>query len=267
MTAFASRILVALAGIPVVLGLVWLGGWWLFALAAVAAVIAFHEFYFMTRSLRPLVLAGYIGGLSALLGAELGGTAWMTGGFLLTLGLAFVLKGFAETRIPTTVAVGTTVLGAGWIGLGLGHLVLLRDIPEHAELVTLTVILAVWAGDTFAYLAGSLFGRHKLAPATSPGKTWEGFVVGTLATILVVFFALYEERNDFLPIWQAVVLGLVIAATAPLGDLFESALKRDMGVKDTGRLLGGHGGMLDRIDALLFAGVASFYCLLAFGAT
>jgi phosphatidate cytidylyltransferase len=104
-----------------------------------------------------------------------------------------------------------------------------------------------------------------LAPATSPGKTWEGFLVGTAATILIVFFALYDDRKDFLSIPQALVLGAVIAATAPLGDLFESAIKRDMGVKDSGRLLAGHGGMLDRIDALLFAAVAAFYTLLGFG--
>lgn len=265
MTAFASRILVAAAGIPLVLGLIWLGGWWLFALAAVAATFALHEFYVMTRSLRPLVLAGYLGTLAALVGAELGSAAWMVGGFLATLGLAFVLMSFAETKMPTTVSVGVTVLGAAWIGLGLAHVLLIRDIPEHAQLVTLTVLLAVWAGDTFAYLAGRLLGRHKLAPATSPGKTWEGFIAGTAATVLVTFFALYDERHDFLPVWQAILLGVVIALTAPLGDLFESSIKRDMQVKDSGRLLAGHGGMLDRIDAVLFAGVASFYCLLAFG--
>jgi phosphatidate cytidylyltransferase len=265
MTVLASRILVALAGLPVVLGLVWLGGWWMFGLAAAAALIALHEFYFMTRSLRPLVLAGYVGGLASLLGAQLGGGVWVAAGLLATLAFAFVLKGFAETKMPTTVSVAVTVLGAAWIALGLAHLLLLRDIPEHAQLATFTVLLAVFAGDTLAFFAGRLFGRHKLAPTTSPGKTWEGFVAGTIATILVAFFALYEERESFLTIWEAITLGIVIAVAAPLGDLFESALKRDMQVKDTGRLLGGHGGVLDRIDSLLFAGVASFYCFLAFG--
>jgi phosphatidate cytidylyltransferase len=250
-----------------VLGLVWLGGWWLFGLALVVAMIALHEFYFMTRSLRPLVLAGYVGAIAALLGAQLGGGIWMLGGFLTTFALAFLLKGVAETRAPATVSVSTTVLGAGWIGLGLAHILLIREIPAHAQLATFTLLLAVFAGDTLAYFAGRLLGRHRLAPAISPGKTWEGFVAGTVATILVAFFALYEERDSFLAVWQAIVLGAVIALAGPIGDLFESTLKRDMQVKDTGRLLGGHGGMLDRTDSLLFAGVASFYCLLAFGAT
>jgi phosphatidate cytidylyltransferase len=166
-----------------------------------------------------------------------------------------------------TVAVSVTVLGPAWIGLGLAHVLLIRDLPEHAQLATFTILLAVFAGDTMAYAVGRMFGRHKLAPLTSPGKTWEGFIAGTTATILVAFFALYDERGDFLSIWEALVLGAVIAAVAPLGDLFASAIKRDMQVKDWGRLLPGHGGMLDRIDALLFAAVASWYCLLGFGVT
>jgi phosphatidate cytidylyltransferase len=99
----------------------------------------------------------------------------------------------------------------------------------------------------------------------SPGKTWEGFLAGTVAAIAVAFFALYEDRDEFLAIWQALVLGAVIAVAAVIGDLFESALKRDMKVKDTGRILGGHGGVLDRIDSLLFAAPAALYLVLAFG--
>jgi phosphatidate cytidylyltransferase len=265
MSALGSRILVVVAGLPVVLGIVWLGGWWLFALAVGAALVALHELYFVTRRLRPVVLAGFLGAVLALVGAELAGPAWMVGGFLTTPAVAFLLLGVRASRAPTTAAVGVTVLGAAWIGLGLAHMVLIRDVPEHARLVSLTVLLAVFGGDTLAYFAGRLFGRHKLAPTTSPGKTWEGFVVGTAGTILIVFFALYDDRGEFLSVPQAVVLGVVIAATAPLGDLFESAIKRDMAVKDSGRLLAGHGGMLDRIDALLFAAVASYYALLGFG--
>jgi len=252
MTAGLSRILVALAGLPVVLGIVWLGGWWLFGLAALAAGVALHELFQVVRSLGPLVLAGFVGTLLALLGAELGGPPWMIGGLLTTVLLAFVLKGFSGSRASTTVAVGVTVLAVAWIGLGLAHMILIREIPAHAQLVSFTVLLAVFAGDTIAYFAGRLFGRHKLAPATSPGKTWEGLLGGAAATILVVFFALYDDRHTFLTIWQALVLGAVIAVVAPLGDLFASAVKRDAGVKDFSGLLAGHGGMLDRVDSLLF---------------
>jgi len=263
MSSFWSRILVAVVGLPAVIGLLWLGGWWVFTLCLFGALISLHELYSMTRNLRPLVLAGYAGAILALVGAQLGGPVWMLGGFMGTLALAFLLKGVAETKPPTTVSVGTTILGVGWIAIGLGHLILLRDIPVHAQLATLTVVLAVFASDTAAYFTGRLFGRHKLAPAISPGKTWEGFVGGTLVAILVPFFAMYKQ--DFLTVWESLVLGAVIAIAAPVGDLFESGIKRDMQVKDTGTLLAGHGGMLDRIDAQLFAVVASFYLLVALG--
>ena len=260
-----SRIAVALVGLPVVLALVYLGGWWLFALAAAAALVALHEFAVLVRPLRPLVLGAYVGALLILLGALLGGYEWVLGGVLATLLVTFALHGAAETRQPPTVAIGSTVLGTIWIGLGLAHIVLLRELDSHGRLAVFTVLLAVWASDTVALFAGKLLGRHKLAPVMSPGKTWEGFVAGTLGAVAVAFFALYEERDEFLSIWQALVLGLVVALAGVLGDLFESAVKRDMQVKDSGRLLGGHGGVLDRIDALLFAVPAAFYLILAFG--
>jgi phosphatidate cytidylyltransferase len=260
----ASRVLVAVVGLPAVLGVVYLGGWWLFALAAVGALLALHEYARLIRSLRPLLLAAYAGGLLALLGAQLGGIDWTLAGFLVTLPLAFVLHWLATTRQSATVAVASTVLGAAWIGLGLAHILLLRSIPSNGRLATFTVLLAIFAGDIAAYFAGRMIGRHKLAPALSPGKTWEGFVFGAAATVFVSFVALYKQ--DYVSIVDSIVLGGVIAVVGPLGDLFESAMKRDMQVKDSGRLLGGHGGMLDRLDAPLFAGVAAYWVLRAFGA-
>jgi phosphatidate cytidylyltransferase len=259
MSAFWSRILIAAAGIPLVLWLVYLGGWPMFGLAAVGALIALHELYWMTRTLRPVVLAGYLGALAALLGATLGGADWALAGLMSTLLFAFVIKGGLST-----VSVSVTVLGVAWIGLGLAHALLLRDIDEHGVLAVYTVLLAVWAGDAAAYFVGRLVGRHKLAPTVSPGKSWEGLIAGTVATVAVTFIAVYDQC--FLTIPESLVLGGVIAIVAPLGDLFESALKRDADVKDSGRLLGGHGGVLDRIDALLFAWVAAYYLVVAFGA-
>jgi phosphatidate cytidylyltransferase len=259
-----SRVLVALVGVPLVLGIVYLGGWWLFALAAIATVLALHEYGLLTRSLRPVILAAYAGALLSLLGARLGGLEWTVAGFLSTLVLAFLLHWIAETRQSATVAIASTVLGAGWIGLCLGHLLLLRAIPDDGRLAIFTVLLAVWAGDIGAFFAGRMIGRHKLAPMLSPGKTWEGFLFGTAATIFVALVALYDQH--YLSIGESLLLGLVIAIVGPVGDLFESALKRDMQVKDTGRLLAAHGGVLDRIDSLLFAAVASYYLLRAFDA-
>ena len=125
----------------------------------------------------------------------------------------------------------------------------------------MTVLIAVFAADTIAYFIGRLVGRHKLVPTLSPGKTWEGFVAGVAAAVFVAFVALYKQH--FLSIPDSIVLGFVIAIAGALGDLFESALKRDMQVKDTGSLLAGHGGVLDRLDSVVFAAVASFYAILA----
>jgi phosphatidate cytidylyltransferase len=158
---------------------------------------------------------------------------------------------------------GTTVLGVAWVAAGIAHLLLLRDIPEHGRLAIFTALLVVFADDTAAYFVGRLIGRHKLAPAISPGKTWEGFVAGTIVGIAVAFFALYDQ--DFLTIPESLALGAALALAGAAGDLFESAVKRDLRVKDSGRLLGGHGGMLDRVDAHLFAAVAGYYVVLAFG--
>jgi phosphatidate cytidylyltransferase len=259
-----SRLLVAAAGLPLVLGMVWLGGWWLFLLIAVVGVLALHEYYAMTRPLRPIVIAGYLGLLLTLTGEEAGGLTWAAGGLFTTFALAFLLKGVGGSKQSATVSVGGTMLGVAWIGLGLVYLLALRDLPDRGRLCAFTVLLAVWAGDTLAFAVGRLVGRHKLAPTVSPGKTWEGLIAGTLATVFVTFVALYDTRDEFLSIGQAVLLGLAIAVAAPLGDLFESLLKRDMGVKDSGHLLGGHGGVLDRIDAQLFAAIAAFYVILAF---
>ncbi len=265
MKGIVSRVLVALVGLPVVLGAVWAGGWWLFTLVAIAAVVAVHEFVTMARPLRPLAPAAYVGTVLGLLGAEKGGLVWLLGGFLSCFVVAFVLNAVSKTRAPATAAVGSTVLGAAWIGFGLGHLILLRQMRDEPRLLAFTVLLTVFAADTFAYFGGRLIGRHRLAPTLSPGKTWEGFVVGSLAGVFVSFVALYQDRHHYLTIWEAIVLGVVVVIAAAAGDLFESMLKRDMEVKDTGRLLGGHGGVLDRVDALLFASAAAFYLVLGFG--
>jgi phosphatidate cytidylyltransferase len=261
---FASRILVAVVGLPLVLGMLWLGGWWLFTLLAVAAWIGVHEFVTTARPLRPLAPAVYAGVLLALFGAEKGGVEWLVGGFLATFVLAFVLYIVSSTRAPTTAAIGSTVLGSAWIGLGLGFFLLLREVPDHGRLLAFTVVLAAWAAATFAYLGGRPLGRHKLAPRLSPGKSWEGLLCGAAAGVFVAFIALYDTRHSYLSVWEAVVLGLVVVAAELIGDLFESSLKRDLEVKDTGKLLGGHGGMLDRIDGLLFSAPAAYYIVLAF---
>jgi phosphatidate cytidylyltransferase len=267
MSSFWSRIVISLALLPLVIGLVYLGGWWLFGLALVAGVIALHELYTLGRELKPLVLAGYLGFVFALLGAQLGGLPWMAGGVLVTFFFSFLFFGLSHERPSATSSFGVTVLGAIWIGTGLGFLLLLRDIQDHGFWAVIAVLFTVFAADTAAYFVGRAVGRHRMAPVISPGKTWEGLVAGVIAGMLAAFLILYKDRGEFLSVPETLALGAAVVVASVCGDLFESAVKRDLSVKDSGRLLGGHGGMLDRLDALLWAGPAAFYVVLAFGAS
>lgn len=263
MANLISRLVVGAALLPATLGIVWLGGWWLFGLALAMAAVGVHELGKMARPLRPMVIAGYGGVVLTVLGAQLGGARWALGGVAATILLGFILKLVSDTRGSVTVSVGTTVLGVAWIGLGAAFLVLLRDIPEHGRLACFAVLLAIFASDTFAYFGGRLLGRHKLAPTVSPGKTWEGLAFGIAAAVFVTWVAVYDR--NWLPQGESLLLGLALAVAAPVGDLFESALKRDMNVKDSGKLLGGHGGVLDRVDSILFAMPVAYYVVAAFG--
>ncbi|MFN8222617.1 MAG: phosphatidate cytidylyltransferase [Gaiellales bacterium] len=260
MSALGSRILVAVALLPIVLGVVYLGGWWLAALATVGGLLALHELYTMGRSLRPIVLAGFLGLALTVLTAHGGGLAWLLGGIMATVGACFLLFLGGGARQHATSGFALTTLGVVWVGGGLAHLVAIRDIPDDGLLLLVTVLLTVFADDTGAYTVGRMIGRHRLAPSISPGKSWEGFLGGTLAGVAVAFFSLYDQ--DVLTIGESLVFGLAICLASTLGDLFESAVKRDLGVKDSGRMLGGHGGVLDRVDSLLWAGPAAFYALL-----
>ncbi len=261
MSSLVSRIAIALILLPVVLGVVWLGGWWLFGLALVGGLLALHELYAMARSLRPIVLGGYAGLIFTLIGAQLGGTTWVLAGILSTVVAALLVFFVSSARQNAVGGFALTLLGVVWVGGGLSYLMLVRDVPENGRLLIFTVLLTVFADDTAAFFVGRTIGRHRLAPAISPGKSVEGFIGGTIAGVAVTFFALYEQ--DVVSTGESLILGVVIAVAATLGDLFESAVKRDLGVKDSGTLLGGHGGVLDRVDSLLWAGPAAYVALLA----
>ena len=265
MSSLVSRLVVAAILLPLVVGVSYLGGWWLFGLALAGGLVALHELYTMARELRPLVIGGYAGFVLTLLGLELGGIPWMLGGILSTLLFAFLAYGLADMRPSATASFGVTLLGVAWVGAGIGSLLLIRDIPENGFWALLAVLFTVFAADTAAFFVGRALGRHRMAPAISPGKSWEGFVGGVAGAMLVAFVILYRDRDEFLSSPETLVLGAVVAIAAVAGDLFESAVKRDLQVKDSGRLLGGHGGMLDRLDSLLWAGPAAYFTILAFG--
>jgi phosphatidate cytidylyltransferase len=155
-----------------------------------------------------------------------------------------------------TISIAGTLLGVYWIGFGFAHAELLRGV-QHGNAILIDVMVGTFLGDTGAYVGGRLFGRRPLAPEISPNKTVEGLVCGMLVAILAVFVAgLYQT---WMTQGDALVLGLAVAVLGPLGDLFESLVKRDAGAKDAGTLFGAHGGALDRLDAIIFTVVAGYY--------
>ena len=269
MTPLASRVLIAIPLLVAAIYAAYVGGWVLAGGGIVVGILALHEFYAMTRQYRPLIPAGFAGLVVAIAAIHLGGVQWAGVAIPGVLLLAFWLSAVSEVRQSATAQLAVTVLGVVWIGYGLGFLVAVRDIPgpdDWGRELLLGVLIGAWVSDTAAYLFGRMFGRRRLASQISPNKTVEGLVAGLVFGFAAVFFTVYHEPTavPLAPI-HAVELALAVTIAAPLGDLFESYLKRDMGVKDTGTVLGGHGGVLDRIDALLLAGAAAYLVALAIG--
>ncbi len=162
-----------------------------------------------------------------------------------------------DTRIPWE-PLAISVLGIGYVNWLLGYGIWLRDLDGGTEWVLLLVAVT-WLGETAAYVVGSLFGRRKLAPIVSPNKTVEGALAQLLVSILAALAAQASFVSALRP-GQAVVIGAVLGVVGQIGDLTESALKRSVGTKDTGQLIPGHGGILDRVDGLLFNTPVLFYC-------
>ena len=213
---FLTRLAVAAAGLPIVLFGAYYGGWYLAGLVLFGAVFGLHEFY----RAGPLAATARARGVRQRRRCGPGGPArrapsGCSAGFLLVLPLAFLFAAIAETRQSATVAVGTTVLGAAWVGLGVAALDPHPRLDVDGRLALLTVLLTVFVSDTFAYIGGRLAGRHRMTPRMSPGKTWEGLVFGAVGGVLTTWIALYEE-DLFTDGWRPFFFGGVIVVAARL---------------------------------------------------
>jgi phosphatidate cytidylyltransferase len=252
-------VLTSIPAIAVALFLVIEGGL-VFTLGVfVLGAVCMHELYGMYDRVHPVRLAGFLG-LAGLLLAALYGNQYQL--VLVAVAALPLLFGLAIVqRHPSVLGMAVTLLGIYWIGFALAHAVLLRGLP-HGKGIVLDVLVGVFLGDTAAYLAGRMFGRRPLAPRISPNKTVEGLVAGMLFAVLGVWIA--GRYQDWLPGTHSLVLGLGVALVAPLGDLFESFVKRQAATKDSGGLFGPHGGALDRLDGVLFAAVMGYYIWAAY---
>jgi phosphatidate cytidylyltransferase len=257
-----SRVLYALPAIGFALFIVISGGL-VFALGLIGlGVAALHELYSMMRRVRPVDVVGFLALAGMVLAALYGGDRQVLLVLVCAFPVAFAGALLRPRRENASWAVAVTLFGPLWVGLAMAHAVFLRELPEGLGLM-IDVLVATFIGDTCAYFGGRLYGRRPLAPGISPNKTLEGFVVGVLGGTAAFWFGgLYQ---DWLTHGEAVILGGAVAIAAPLGDLFESMIKRDLEVKDTGGMFGPHGGVLDRLDGVFFSVPVAFYVALALG--
>jgi phosphatidate cytidylyltransferase len=257
----APRIVVAIPAIIFALIIVDQGGEvWTVGIFALG-VVAMGELYTLMGRVRPPALAGFLT-VAAMLAAALYGEPRHV---ILVLAASFPVTFFLATLRPrrehVSWAIAVVYLGVLWIGLALVHAVWLREKVRHGDGLVIDVLVATFVGDTAAYFGGRMYGRTPLAPLISPNKTLEGLAAGVIGGTLAFWVAgLYQ---DWLSGPNALLMGALVALAAPVGDLFESMIKRDLEVKDTGKLFGAHGGVLDRLDAVFFTIPVAYYVAVA----
>lgn len=255
-----KRTISALLGAPLFLWLIYLGGRYTAILVALLTLLALWEFMQIGKQMgiRTWSKLATLVSVVWLISLSIGGAEWMLA--ILVLWLLIGLGRLALTYPSTSLSEASfNLLAVLYSVVLLSHLYLLRQLPNGMEWTFLTIFL-VWSTDTGAYLIGRQFGSHLLAPKVSPKKTEEGALGGLLFSIAValVFWRIVGGA----PWITYIIFGVIIGISAQIGDLFESALKRSAGVKDSGKLIPGHGGILDRFDSLIFALPLVYYGVL-----
>jgi phosphatidate cytidylyltransferase len=256
MSDLGARVAAAVPLIVFAVFIVVQGGWWFAAGAIGLALVCLHELYEMLARVRPARLAGFLAVIGLGLAAILGGPDQVLLVTAASVALTFLLTIAGPSAAGGVFGMAAVLLGVVWIGLAIAHAIMLRELPHGGGIVA-AVLAGTFAGDTGAYFGGRAMGRRKLAPRISPNKTVEGLIAGILTAVLAVWIVNWYQ--DWIDTGDALILGAAVAVAAPVGDLFESFIKRDVGAKDAGRVFGAHGGALDRLDAVLFTLVVGYY--------
>ncbi len=250
------RLLVAVIGLPIGLACVILGGYYLFGLTLVLTVLGLHEYYTLLRPYQPNLLVGFVAGVGTVVGAYYWGPTGLLVGMASLMILTFAWSIGGELGAHLVGRMALTGFGVVWIAIGFSYVILLRGLI-HGMALAILVLACTIVNDTFAYFVGRAFGTHKMAPRISPKKSVEGAIGGIIGSIVAA--VVVKIYSPWLGWGMAVLFGVVIGFVGQWGDLFESAVKRDFRVKDSGKILPGHGGILDRFDALLFAGFVTYW--------
>jgi phosphatidate cytidylyltransferase len=230
-----------------------------FALGLIAlGVLAMAELYTMMVRVQPVNLAGFLTLAGLALAALYGDPRQVVLVLVCSVPLVFFLGLLRPRRENLSWAMAVTFLGIVWIGLGVTHAVFLREL-DHGGALVLDVLIGTFIGDTAAYFGGRAWGHRRLAPRISPNKTLEGLLTGIVGGTVAFWLFAVAYQHEWFKGPDALLIGFCVALAGPVGDLFESAVKRDLDVKDTGRFFGAHGGVLDRLDAVLFTVVAGYY--------
>jgi phosphatidate cytidylyltransferase len=249
---------VAVIGIPIGLVAVIYGGYFILGLAVILTVLGMHEYYTLLRPYKPNLLVGYLAALAVVFGAHFLGAPGLLAGLAALVLLTFFWALFGELGAHLVGRMAVTHFGTLWVAAGFAYLLLLRDL-NHGMALTIMVLACTILNDTFAYVVGRAVGRHRMAPRISPKKSVEGAVGGIVGSVVAALVV--KLYAPWLPVREAIILGLLIGVVGQWGDLFESAVKRDFGVKDSGKILLGHGGILDRFDSILFAGFVTYWAV------
>jgi phosphatidate cytidylyltransferase len=248
-------------GIPVMVLSVWFGGWLLLLLTAGIMFVSLRELVAMLKKMQINPPVGVMLAASAILliSAYLFGERGNTWAITLVL-MLFMLTVVLRYPLYSPIDGAAGLLGTLYLGL-FTYFYLLRTLPE-GWIWLLFMLVGTWASDTTAYFVGKRFGRRKLAPSLSPGKTVAGGIGGIAGSLLVA--VLFYVSYPFLPVTHLLIMGLLLGVMAQFGDLWESVIKRASNIKDTGKIIPGHGGMLDRFDSMFFTAPLVYYYLAFF---
>ena len=260
MTNLAQRVAVGVVAIPIIYFLCMAGGPYFFGFVAVVSAVALREFYALAeaKGARPLLMLGIAGGFVVNLSFFIHAAAFInlaSRPILVTALLVLVIASTLwelfrkpDSRSSALLNLSTTLFGVLYVSLFFGTLIGVREIA--GGYMVMSMFVTIWICDSAAFHVGSSMGRHKLFPRVSPNKTWEGAIAGLIFAILTAVAAKHFVLG-FLPMSGAIVIGVIVGTVGQMGDLAESLMKRDAGVKDSSTLIPGHGGAFDRFDSIL----------------